>query len=213
MRQGSPFADPQVQGIVADLPVERHLYRRRPTITEFRQAAEAAGPGRGWLRRNEKLAEADRGRRSMATALGGRLGPSRGWRFGPVIFRVATKESAASVCPEVKLGLLPGAGGTQRACRAAVGPELAVKDGSSAAIPISAPGPERRSGTAWSRGDRSKARAAGGRKPLPARCWRKKAARLRKLRDDGYIEASPRPRPTVRSIFTSAVPGSVPPTT
>src|SRR6266853_1101405 len=40
-------------------------------------------------------------------------------------FRVATKEAKLGL-PEVKLGLLPGAGGTQRLPRA-VGPELAVK--------------------------------------------------------------------------------------
>ncbi|MDB5500391.1 MAG: 3-hydroxyacyl-CoA dehydrogenase, partial [Tardiphaga sp.] len=40
-------------------------------------------------------------------------------------FRVATKEAKLGL-PEVKLGLLPGAGGTQRLPRA-IGPELAVK--------------------------------------------------------------------------------------
>src|SRR5256885_12605009 len=40
-------------------------------------------------------------------------------------YRVATKEARLGL-PEVKLGLLPGAGGTQRLPRA-VGPELAVK--------------------------------------------------------------------------------------
>src|SRR5258707_2789466 len=40
-------------------------------------------------------------------------------------FRVATKEARLGL-PEVKLGLLPGAGGTQRLPRA-IGPEMAVK--------------------------------------------------------------------------------------
>ena len=54
------------------------------------------------------------------TALGGGLELALGAHF-----RVATKDAKLGL-PEVKLGLLPGAGGTQRLPRA-VGPELAVK--------------------------------------------------------------------------------------
>ena len=54
------------------------------------------------------------------TALGGGLEVALGCHF-----RVATKDAKLGL-PEVKLGLLPGAGGTQRLPRA-VGPELAVK--------------------------------------------------------------------------------------
>ncbi|WFU71254.1 3-hydroxyacyl-CoA dehydrogenase NAD-binding domain-containing protein [Bradyrhizobium sp. CB2312] len=54
------------------------------------------------------------------TALGGGLELALACHF-----RVATKEAKLGL-PEVKLGLLPGAGGTQRLPRA-VGPELAVK--------------------------------------------------------------------------------------
>ncbi|HMG78777.1 MAG TPA: enoyl-CoA hydratase/isomerase family protein, partial [Xanthobacteraceae bacterium] len=54
------------------------------------------------------------------TALGGGLEVALGCHF-----RVATKDARLGL-PEVKLGLLPGAGGTQRLPRA-VGPELAVK--------------------------------------------------------------------------------------
>src|SRR5437763_1546354 len=54
------------------------------------------------------------------TALGGGLEVALACHF-----RVATKEARLGL-PEVKLGLLPGAGGTQRLPRA-VGPELAVK--------------------------------------------------------------------------------------
>ncbi|MEO6382435.1 MAG: 3-hydroxyacyl-CoA dehydrogenase NAD-binding domain-containing protein [Nitrobacter sp.] len=54
------------------------------------------------------------------TALGGGLEVALGCHF-----RVAVKEAKLGL-PEVKLGLLPGAGGTQRLPRA-VGPELAVK--------------------------------------------------------------------------------------
>src|SRR5229473_6728637 len=53
-------------------------------------------------------------------ALGGGLEVALGCHF-----RVATKDAKLGL-PEVKLGLLPGAGGTQRLPRA-VGPELAVK--------------------------------------------------------------------------------------
>lgn len=54
------------------------------------------------------------------TALGGGLELALGCHF-----RVATKDARLGL-PEVKLGLLPGAGGTQRLPRA-VGPEFAVK--------------------------------------------------------------------------------------
>ncbi len=54
------------------------------------------------------------------TALGGGLEVALGCHF-----RVASKDAKLGL-PEVKLGLLPGAGGTQRLPRA-VGPELAVK--------------------------------------------------------------------------------------
>ncbi|WP_275531876.1 enoyl-CoA hydratase/isomerase family protein, partial [Brachyspira hyodysenteriae] len=54
------------------------------------------------------------------TALGGGFELALGCHY-----RVATKDAKVGL-PEVKLGLLPGAGGTQRLPRA-VGPEMAVK--------------------------------------------------------------------------------------
>src|SRR5260370_18831001 len=55
-------------------------------------------------------------------------------------FRVATKDAKLGL-PEVKLGLLPGAGGTQRLPRA-VGPELAVRINMSGDALSAAPAPK-----------------------------------------------------------------------
>jgi 3-hydroxyacyl-CoA dehydrogenase len=74
---------------------------------------------------NEVLAEIENSPKPVVaaihgTALGGGLEVALACHF-----RVATKDAKLGL-PEVKLGLLPGAGGTQRLPRA-VGPELAVK--------------------------------------------------------------------------------------
>ena len=96
------------------------------------------------------------------TALGGGLEVALACHY-----RVATKDARLGL-PEVKLGLLPGAGGTQRLPRA-VGPELAVKMivggdpiGAAEALKnglieeiVEGPPPAAR--------------------PLPARCWRRSA--------------------------------------
>ncbi|MET4046117.1 3-hydroxyacyl-CoA dehydrogenase [Bradyrhizobium sp. RT6a] len=108
-------------------------------------------------------------------------------------FRVATKNAKLGL-PEVKLGLLPGGGGTQRLPRA-VGPELAVKM-IVGGDPITAP-------EALNSGliaDIVETAAAGGqafaRKVLTERLP------IRKLRDDDSKLAAAK---SDRSIFTNAV--------
>ena len=105
------------QGDRADLR-RPHLHRRR-RHHRIRQAAAAARSPRGASTEMENcpkpIVAAIHG-----TALGGGLEVALGCHF-----RVATKDAKLGL-PEVKLGLLPGAGGTQRLPRA-VGPELAVK--------------------------------------------------------------------------------------
>jgi 3-hydroxyacyl-CoA dehydrogenase len=87
-------------------------------ITEFGKPPQSPGL-------NEVIAEIENSSKPViaaihGTALGGGLELTLGCHF-----RVAVKEAKLGL-PEVKLGLLPGAGGTQRLPRA-VGPELAVQ--------------------------------------------------------------------------------------
>jgi 3-hydroxyacyl-CoA dehydrogenase len=111
----SAAADPQVQAIVLTCAGDEGA--AGADITEF---GKPQPPG---------LAEVIAGLENCSkptiaaihgTALGGGLEVALGCHF-----RVAVKEARLGL-PEVKLGLLPGAGGTQRLPRA-VGPELAVK--------------------------------------------------------------------------------------
>ena len=120
------------------------------------------------------------------TALGGGLEVALACHF-----RVATKDARLGL-PEVKLGLLPGAGGTQRLPRA-VGPELAVKM-IVGGDPISARAMEQRCfwppETSWGRRPETSARSnwstisftrrCRSRKPKPSPGWsdcRKRKAR------------------------------------
>ena len=109
-------ADPEVKGIV--LACAGRTFIAGADITEFGKPPQSPGL-------NEVIAEIENcGKPVVAaihgTALGGGLEITLGCHF-----RVATKEAKLGL-PEVKLGLLPGAGGTQRLPRA-VGPELGVK--------------------------------------------------------------------------------------
>lgn len=112
----SAAADPEVQAIV--LTCAGRTFIAGADITEFGKPPQPPG-----------LAEVISGLENCSkptiagihgTALGGGLEVALGCHF-----RVATKDARLGL-PEVKLGLLPGAGGTQRLPRA-VGPELAVK--------------------------------------------------------------------------------------
>jgi len=109
-------ADPQVQAIV--LTCAGRTFIAGADITEFGKPPQPPGL-------NEVIAEIESCKKPViaaihGTALGGGLEVALGCHF-----RVATKDAKLGL-PEVKLGLLPGAGGTQRLPRA-VGPELAVK--------------------------------------------------------------------------------------
>jgi 3-hydroxyacyl-CoA dehydrogenase len=109
-------ADPQVQAIV--LTCAGRTFIAGADIAEFGKPPQSPGL-------NEVIAEIENcGKPVIAaihgTALGGGLEVTLGCHF-----RVATKDAKLGL-PEVKLGLLPGAGGTQRLPRA-VGPELGVK--------------------------------------------------------------------------------------
>ena len=109
-------ADPQVQAIV--LTCAGRTFIAGADITEFGKPPQPPGL-------NEVIAEIENCKKPViaaihGTALGGGLEVALGCHF-----RVATKDAKLGL-PEVKLGLLPGAGGTQRLPRA-VGPELAVK--------------------------------------------------------------------------------------
>ena len=109
-------ADASVKAIV--LTCAGRTFIAGADITEFGKAPQ--GPGL-----NEVIAALeDAGKPVIAaihgTALGGGLETALGCHF-----RVAVKEAKLGL-PEVKLGLLPGAGGTQRLPRA-VGPEMAVR--------------------------------------------------------------------------------------
>jgi 3-hydroxyacyl-CoA dehydrogenase len=112
----SAIADPAIRGIV--LTCAGRTFIAGADITEFGKPPQPPGL-------NEVLAEMENSPKPIVaaihgTALGGGLEVALACHF-----RVATKEARLGL-PEVKLGLLPGAGGTQRLPRA-VGPELAVK--------------------------------------------------------------------------------------
>lgn len=110
------IADPAIKGIV--LTCAGRTFIAGADITEFGKPPKAPAL-------NEVLAEMENSPKPIVaaihgTALGGGLEVALACHF-----RVAVKEAKLGL-PEVKLGLLPGAGGTQRLPRA-VGPELAVK--------------------------------------------------------------------------------------
>ncbi|MBR0869983.1 enoyl-CoA hydratase/isomerase family protein [Bradyrhizobium tropiciagri] len=112
----SAVADPQVQGIV--LTCDGRTFIAGADITEFGKPPQPPGLA-------EVLALMDESPKPIVaaihgTALGGGLEVALACHY-----RVAVKDARLGL-PEVKLGLLPGAGGTQRLPRA-VGPELAVK--------------------------------------------------------------------------------------
>ena len=109
-------ADASVQGVV--LACEGRTFVAGADITEFGKPPQSPGL-------NEVIAGIESCPKPVVaaihgTALGGGLELALGCHF-----RVATKDARMGL-PEVKLGLLPGAGGTQRLPRA-VGPELGVK--------------------------------------------------------------------------------------
>ncbi|WFU40418.1 3-hydroxyacyl-CoA dehydrogenase NAD-binding domain-containing protein [Bradyrhizobium sp. CB82] len=109
-------ADPAIKGIV--LTCAGRTFIAGADITEFGKPPKPPAL-------NDVLAEIENSPKPVVaaihgTALGGGLEVALACHF-----RVATKDAKCGL-PEVKLGLLPGAGGTQRLPRA-VGPELAVK--------------------------------------------------------------------------------------
>jgi 3-hydroxyacyl-CoA dehydrogenase len=109
-------SDPQVQAVV--LTCAGRTFIAGADITEFGKPPQQPSLG-------EVIAEIENCPKPViaaihGTALGGGLEVALGAHF-----RVATKDAKLGL-PEVKLGLLPGAGGTQRLPRA-VGPELGVK--------------------------------------------------------------------------------------
>ena len=112
----SAIADPEVKAIV--LTCAGRTFIAGADITEFGKPPKPPGL-------HEVLTEMENSPKPIVaaihgTALGGGLEVALACHF-----RVATKDARLGL-PEVKLGLLPGAGGTQRLPRA-VGPELAVK--------------------------------------------------------------------------------------
>src|SRR6266481_6850911 len=112
----SAIADPEVKAIV--LTCAGRTFIAGADITEFGKPPKPPGL-------HEVLGEMENSPKPLVaaihgTALGGGLEVALACHF-----RVATKDARLGL-PEVKLGLLPGAGGTQRLPRA-VGPELAVR--------------------------------------------------------------------------------------
>jgi 3-hydroxyacyl-CoA dehydrogenase len=110
------IADPAIKGIV--LTCAGRTFIAGADITEFGKPPKPPAL-------NDVLAEIENSPKPVVaaihgTALGGGLEVALACHF-----RVAVKDAKLGL-PEVKLGLLPGAGGTQRLPRA-VGPELAVK--------------------------------------------------------------------------------------
>lgn len=109
-------ADPAIKGIV--LTCSGRTFIAGADITEFGKPPKPPAL-------NDVLSEIENSPKPVVaaihgTALGGGLEVALACHF-----RVAVKDARLGL-PEVKLGLLPGAGGTQRLPRA-VGPELAVK--------------------------------------------------------------------------------------
>ena len=109
-------ADPEIKAIV--LTCAGRTFIAGADITEFGKPPKPPAL-------NDVLSEIENSPKPViaaihGTALGGGLEVALACHY-----RVATKEAKLGL-PEVKLGLLPGAGGTQRLPRA-VGPELAVK--------------------------------------------------------------------------------------
>lgn len=109
-------ADPAIKGIV--LTCAGRTFIAGADITEFGKPPKPPAL-------NDVLSEIENSPKPVVaaihgTALGGGLEVALACHY-----RVALKEAKLGL-PEVKLGLLPGAGGTQRLPRA-VGPELAVK--------------------------------------------------------------------------------------
>ncbi|MDA9466688.1 3-hydroxyacyl-CoA dehydrogenase NAD-binding domain-containing protein [Bradyrhizobium sp. CCBAU 53415] len=110
------IADPAIKGIV--LTCAGRTFIAGADITEFGKPPKPPAL-------NDVLSEIENSPKPVVaaihgTALGGGLEVALACHF-----RVAVKEAKLGL-PEVKLGLLPGAGGTQRLPRA-VGPELAVR--------------------------------------------------------------------------------------
>src|SRR5690349_22579263 len=110
------IADSEVKGIV--LTCGGRTFVAGADITEFGKPPKPPGLA-------EVLTEMENSPKPIVaaihgTALGGGLEVALACHY-----RVATKEAKLGL-PEVKLGLLPGAGGTQRLPRA-IGPEMAVK--------------------------------------------------------------------------------------
>jgi 3-hydroxyacyl-CoA dehydrogenase len=110
------IADPAIKAIV--LTCAGRTFIAGADITEFGKPPKPPAL-------NDVLSEIENSPKPVVaaihgTALGGGLEVTLACHF-----RVATKEAKLGL-PEVKLGLLPGAGGTQRLPRA-VGPELAVR--------------------------------------------------------------------------------------
>jgi len=115
-RTKQAIADPEIRAIV--LTCGGRTFIAGADITEFNKPAQPPGL-------DEVLFEIENSPKPIVaaihgTALGGGLEVALACHF-----RVAVRNAKLGL-PEVKLGLLPGAGGTQRLPRA-VGPELAVK--------------------------------------------------------------------------------------
>jgi 3-hydroxyacyl-CoA dehydrogenase len=180
----SAIADPEVKAIV--LTCGGRTFIAGADITEFGKPTKPPGL-------HEVLTVMENSPKPIVaaihgTALGGGLEVALACHF-----RVATKDARLGL-PEVKLGLLPGAGGTQRLPRA-VGPELAVKM-IVGGDPISA-------SEALKNGlieEIVEGPAAGG--EAFARKVLAEKRPLRKLRDDDSKLAAAK---ADRSIFTSAV--------
>ncbi|MDB5485245.1 MAG: short chain enoyl-CoA hydratase / 3-hydroxyacyl-CoA dehydrogenase, partial [Tardiphaga sp.] len=177
-------ADPKIEAIV--LTCGGRTFIAGADITEFGKPPQEPGL-------NEVISTIENcGKPVIAaihgTALGGGLEVALGCHF-----RVAVKEARLGL-PEVKLGLLPGAGGTQRLPRA-VGPELAVKM-IVGGDPISAADAQTNGLIEEVVEDRIQGGIAFARKVLAEK------RPLRKLRDDDSKLAAAK---ADRSIFTNAV--------
>jgi 3-hydroxyacyl-CoA dehydrogenase len=178
------IADPEIKAIV--LTCAGRTFIAGADITEFGKPPKPPGL-------HEVLVEMDNSPKPIVaaihgTALGGGLEVALTCHF-----RVAVADAKLGL-PEVKLGLLPGAGGTQRLPRA-VGPELAVKMIVSG-DPISAP-----EGLKHGLIDEIVEGPASGAAAFARRILAEKRP-LRRLRDDDSKLAAAK---ADRSIFTNAV--------